>query len=493
MLCHVAKIQTDSGLDLYLELGETRPGRVLETALRDAIAAGRLPVGRRLPPTRSLAADLGIARVTVSDVYAQLTAEGWLEARVGSGTWVADSANARRADAGPVPRAVPARPTAGRQLTPMYAGLPDPSRFPRREWLAASRRAVDSATIAELGYPDPRGAQRLRGELAAYLSRTRGVQADPGRTLIGHGFGSLLSLICRSLAARGARRVAVEAYGQPEHRDIARAAGLELVSLPVDEDGAEVENGSRDGRLAAAGVDAVLLTASHQFPLGVPLSPARRRQVVSWARSTGGIVLEDDYDGEFRFDRRAVGALQGMAPDQVVYLGTASKALAPGIGLAWAVVPEDLLGPLLRQRAVLDQPNDTLNQAILAEFFAVHAYDRHARRMRTEYRRRRELLVAQLTTRVPRARVTGVAAGLQCVVMLPGDADPENVVAEGLRRGLSFRTLADYAADPGRPHPPAIVLGYSASPAARARADIGLAVEAIEAGTAARAVHDSRT
>lgn len=277
-------------------MGETRPGRVLETALRDAITAGRLPVGRRLPPTRSLAADLGIARVTVSDVYAQLTAEGWLEARVGSGTWVADSAEAGRVDAGPGPAAVPACPAAGRQLTPMYAGLADPSRFPRREWLAAARRAVDSATMAELGYPDPRGAQRLRRELAA------------------------------------------------------------------------------------------------------------------------------------------------------------------------------------------------LNQAALAEFFAVHAYDRHVRRMRAEYRRRRELLVAQLATRVPRARVTGVAAGLQCVVMLPGDADPENVVAEGLRRGLSFRTLADYAADPGRPHPPAIVLGYGASPAARARADIGLAVKAIEAGTAAHAI-----
>jgi GntR family transcriptional regulator/MocR family aminotransferase len=202
---------------------------------------------------------------------------------------------------------------------------------------------------------------------------------------------------------------------------------------------------------------------------------------VDWARATGGLVIEDDYDGEFRYERRAVGALQGIGPAQVLYLGTASKALAPAVGLAWAVVPGHLLAPLLRERAVLDRPGDALNQLTLAEFLASHSYDRYVRRMRAEYRRRRELLVERLAARVPGARVAGVAAGLQSVVLLPPGTDPERVVAEGLRRGLSFLSLADYAADPGQPHPPAIVLGYGASAAASAPADIERAVEAIAA------------
>ena len=475
----MTEIQTDYGLDLFLKLGETRPARALETALREAIVAGRLGAGHRLPPTRGLAADLGVARATVSDVYAQLTAEGWLEARVGSGTWVADSAAT-----GGYPAAEAAhgadrvRPAAGRGLTRMYGGGPDLSRFPRREWLAATRRALDSATPAELDYTEPRGTERLRRELAVYLTRTRGVQADPELTLVGHGFASLLALVCRALAEHGARRIAVEEYGHAEHRDIVRAAGLEVVTLPVDEEGADVTDAALS-QLGAA--DAVFLTAAHQYPLGVPLSPLRRRQVVRWARSTGGTVIEDDYDGEFRFDRRSVGSLQGIAPDHVIYLGTASKALAPAIGLAWAVVPGRLLAGLLRQRDRVDRMNDALNQLTLAEFFADHAYDRHVRRMRTEYRRRRELLVTELTARVPQARVWGVAAGLQATIGLPPGTDPENVVAHGLRRGLEFETLAGYAAALDKPHPPAIVLAYGASPTSRADANIRLAVTAIEA------------
>jgi len=479
----VTETQTDYGLDLFLRLGETRPARALESALREAIVAGRLQAGHRLPPTRSLAADLGIARATVSDVYAQLTAEGWLEARVGSGTWVAESrATGGHAAAGAAQSAARVRPAGGQGLTRMYGGGPDLSRFPRREWLAAARRAVDSATPAELDYTEPRGTERLRRELAVYLTRTRGVQADPELTLVGHGFASLLSLVCRTLAERGARRIAVEEYGHAEHRDIARAAGLEVIALPVDEEGADVAGESALSGLGAA--DAVLLTAAHQYPLGVPLSPLRRRQVVRWARSTGGTVIEDDYDGEFRFDRRSIGALQGMAPDHVIYLGAASKALAPAIGLAWAVVPSRLLAGLLRQRDRYDRMNDSLNQLTLAEFFADHAYDRHVRRMRSEYRRRRELLVTELAARVPQARVLGVAAGLQATIELPHGTDPENVVAHGLRRGLEFETLAGYAAELDKPHPPAIVLAYGASPASRAGANIELAVSAIEASLA---------
>ncbi len=477
--------QAIPGLDLHLELAETRPARALETALRDAISNGRLPAGQRLPPTRGLAADLGIARATVSEVYAQLTAEGWLEARVGSGTWVAASSSADLARVPGDGHATPAGPRPGLRVAQLYGGLPDPSLFPRREWLAAARRAVDTASVAELGYADPRGTGRLRQQLSGYLGRTRGVQAPPGRLLIGHGFGGLLSLTCRTLVARGARRIAVEEYGHPEHRDILRAAGLEPVPLRLDDEGADVGGTAQASRLAALGADAVLLTTAHQFPMGVPLSPRRRRAVISWARATGGVVIEDDYDGEFRYERRAVGALQAISPDHVIYIGTASKALAPGVGLAWAVAPRSLLDAMLRERSVLDVPRDALNQLTLAEFLAAHAYDRHVRRMRAEYRRRREFLVDRLAERAPSAYIRGVAAGLQSVVMLPAGTDQELVIAQAFRRGLSLRSLADYAAEPDRDHPPAIVLGYGASPASRALSDIEMAVAAIAAGIAA--------
>jgi GntR family transcriptional regulator/MocR family aminotransferase len=470
-------------LDLHLELGETRPARALERALRDAIVAGRVPAGQRLPPARGLATDLGIARTTVSEAYAQLTAEGWLEARVGAGTWVARKPHAAGAQAPAAPPAPAGRPGAGApgaQMASLYAGRPDPTLFPRREWLAATRRALESASASELGDLDPRGAQRLREQLAAYLARTRGVHASADRTLIGRGFGSLLALACQALAAGGGRRLAVEELGHGEHRGIVAAAGLEAVPLPVDEHGADVTR-------LHAGIDGVLLTAAHQFPAGVPLSPARRRAVTGWAQATGGLVIEDDYDGEFRYERRAVGALQAMAPDHVLYIGTASKALAPAVGLAWAVPPERFLPRMLACRSELDKPRDALNQLVLAEFLDGHGYDRHVRRMRAEYRRRREHLERQLASRAPAARLTGVPAGLQAVVELPAGADADVVVAEGLRRGVAFRALAEYAVAPRAGHPPAVVLGFGAPPASRAGHDITMAVAAIEAGLAAAA------
>jgi len=477
-----AGLELDLHLNLHLDPGETRPAQALERALRDAIVAGRVPAGHRLPPTRGLAADLGIARTTVSEVYAQLTAEGWLEARVGAGTWVTQTARATAPGAGsPAPAA--GRPdevnhalAAGPRLLSLYGGRADPSLFPRQEWLMATRRALDSASVTELGDLDPRGAARLRQQLAAYLARTRGVAASADQALIGRGFGGLLALACQALAAGGARRLAVEEFGHPEHRDIVTAAGLEIVPLPVDEQGADVM------RLRGT-VQAVLLTAAHQFPVGVPLSPARRRAVTGWAQATGSLIIEDDYDGEFRYERRAVGALQAMAPDHVLYIGTASKALAPAVGLAWAVSPEGFLRRMLACRSELDRPRDALNQLVLAEFLAGHAYDRHVRRMRAEYRRRRGHLEQQLASRVPAARLMGVPAGLQAVVELAAGTDPDAVVAEGLRRGVAFRTLAEYAVRPRDEHPPAIVLGFGAPPASQASAATTMAVMAIEAAT----------
>jgi GntR family transcriptional regulator / MocR family aminotransferase len=492
-----ARLELDLHLDVHLDPGETRPARALERALREAIVAGRVPGGHRLPPTRGLAADLGIARTTVSEVYAQLTAEGWLEARVGAGTWVTEAAQApppgtgrseppprgsRRPAGRPgavtdgVSRADPPGPAADPRLVNLYGGRADPSRFPRQEWLMATRRALESASVTELGDLDPGGALRLRQQLAVYLARTRGVAATVDRTLIGRGFGGLLALACQALVADGARRMAVEEFGHPEHRDIVTAAGLQIVPLPVDERGADVTGLRGD-------VDAVLLTAAHQFPVGVPLSPARRRAVTGWAQATGGLVIEDDYDGEFRYERRAVGSLQAMAPGHVLYIGTASKALAPAVGLAWAVSPQGFARRMLACRSELDRPRDALNQLVLAEFLAGHAYDRHVRRMRAEYRRRRDHLEQQLASRVPAARLMGVPAGLQAAVELPAGSDPDAVVAEGLRRGVAFRTLAEYAVRARPEHPPAIVVGFGTPPASKAGAGTTITVAAIEAAT----------
>lgn len=453
-------------LDLHVALSPTRPARSLQDALRDAVLDGRLAPGTRLPAGRALAADLGVARGTVADAYAQLAAEGWLESRVGAGTWVAHRVVG--------PTAAPA-PAAPRRLPlDLRAGIPDPTGFPRGPWLAAARRALADAPDAGLGYLDPRGVLPLRAALAAYLGRARGVRTDADRTVVTHGFADLLALVARALAARGARRVAVEQYGHGAHRAVLRAAGLDVVALPVDDGGADV------AALDVARVDAVLLTPAHQFPTGVPLSPARRGALVAWAARTGATVVEDDYDGELRYDRRAVGALQALAPDHVVYAGTASKALAPGVGLAWGAVPAGLLDDVVAQRRVLGGSPDGVGQLTLARFLADHEYDRAVRRARARYRTRRERLAAVVAEHLPGCRLRGLPAGLQAVLELPAGADEDAVVARAARDGLDLLPLGAYAVDASMADPsprgsgrstgrtardaraPAVVVGYGA-------------------------------
>ncbi|WP_336723738.1 PLP-dependent aminotransferase family protein [Cellulosimicrobium cellulans] len=452
-------------LDLHLALSPTRPARSLQDALRTAVLDGRLVAGTRLPAARALAADLGVARGTVADAYAQLAAEGWLESRVGAGTWVG------RRVVGPTP----APPSPGRPRLPLdlRAGVPDPSPFPRGPWLAAARRALADAPDAALGYGDPRGAEPLRVALAAYLGRARGVRTDPDRVVVTHGFADLLSLVARALVARGARRAAVEQYGHAAHRAVLAAAGLEVAALPVDDGGADVSLLDALGRERP--VDVVLLTPAHQFPTGVPLSPARRGALVAWAARTGATVVEDDYDGELRYDRRAVGALQALDPDHVVYAGTASKALAPGVGLAWGAVPAGLLDDVVAQRRVLGGSPDAIGQLTLARFLADHEYDRAVRRARARYRARRERLATLVAEHLPGGRLLGLPAGLQAVLELPPGTDEDAVVDRAARRGAELLALGAYAVEPGLPgagapatgspppsRAPAVVVGYGA-------------------------------
>ncbi|MGI3227988.1 PLP-dependent aminotransferase family protein [Streptomyces sp. GTA36] len=367
------------GVDLHVDVTRTGSGlrKGLTDALRAAVRGGRLAPGTRLPSSRSLAADLGIARNTVADAYADLVAEGWLTARQGSGTRVAERAVVAPASAPPRPR------TPGGPAYDLVPGTPDLASFPRAEWLKASRRALAAAPYDALGYGDPRGRVELRTALASYLARARGVRADPERILICSGFAHGLMLLGAVLRQRGARALAMESYGLDVHWNLVERAGLRSVTLPFDELGTRTEEltggglgGSGSGSGSASGgkgggpggVRAVLLTPAHQFPMGVPLHPDRRAAVVDWARRTGGLILEDDYDGEFRYDRQPVGALQGLDPDHVVYMGTASKALAPGLRLGWLVLPPDLAAEVAAAKGYADWSCGVLDQLTLAEF-----------------------------------------------------------------------------------------------------------------------------
>ena len=453
------------GADLHLDLPRGGSGGVraaLIRSLRDAVRGGRLAPGTRLPSSRSLAADLGIARNTVADAYGELVAEGWLTARQGSGTRVAR----RVVPPEPAPPRTPS-PAAVAATRPAYdlrAGSPDVSAFPRSAWLSAARRALTAAPSDAFGYGHPSGRPELRRVLADYLARARGVRAAPERIVVCAGFVQGLALLGRTLHRDGHHALAVESYGLDIHWNVLRRGGLRTVPLPVD------GRGARTGDLdRLTGVRAALLTPAHQFPTGVALDPDRRAAVVDWASRADGLVLEDDYDGEFRYDRQPVGALQGLDPERVVYLGTASKSLAPGLRLAWMVVPDHLLDRLLAVKRTGEWQSGALDQLTLAEFIASGAYDRHVRGMRLRYQRRRDQLVAALADRATQVRVTGIAAGLHAVLELtPGTvrsvlqgAAWQGLAMEGLNR---FRYREENGPGGGGPEPDGLVFAYGAPP-----------------------------
>jgi GntR family transcriptional regulator/MocR family aminotransferase len=439
-----------NSLDLHLDARAPRIRAAVEDALREAVTSGRLPAGTRLPPTRALAADLGVARNTVADAYAQLVAEGWLEALVGSGTWVAD----RHVVEPPSPS-----PPSGVPRTVRYdlrSGEPDLGLFPRRAWLAAARAVLREMPDRLLGYPDPRGVPELRVALAGYLGRARGVSVDPDRIVVCAGMTHALAVLGRLLRARGAESVAVEGYGHLSHHGLIERQGLRPVPLPVD------ANGARPGDLG--GVSAALLTPAHQFPLGVTLHPERRRAFVDWAVRSGGIVIEDDYDGEFRYDRQPVGAMQALAPEHVVYAGTASKSLAPGLRLGWLVVPGALRDELIEVKEASGATTSSLDQLTLAQLIASGGYDRQVRAARLRYRRRRDRLVSTLGRRVPGVSVRGISAGLQALVELRPDLREREVIARARERGLALDGLEGYTAIDERRDRGALVVGYTRPP-----------------------------
>jgi GntR family transcriptional regulator / MocR family aminotransferase len=445
---------TTSGLLLEVDLTGAARGRQAEALadqLRRAVRTGTLPIGTRLPASRSLAADLGVSRGVVVRAYDQLVAEGYLAGRRGSGTIVAGAT-------APAPPA-PLRPVT-RSSNP---GLPSGGTFPRVEWARCAARALATLTDAELGYGDPAGLPHLREELARYLGRVRAVLAPPERVVVVNGFAQASRLVAEVLRGGGTTRIAVEDPGSIGLRDQFTASGLTCVAVPVDGEGMQVD------ALAASGVRAVVVTPAHQFPTGAVTSPPRRHALLEWARSCGGLVVEDDYDAEFRYDRSPIGALQGLGPDVVLYGGSVSKTLAPGVRLGWLVVPEHLVATYRDAKYTADLARGVLDQATFAELLASGEMDRHIRRMAVEYRRRRDHLVAAVTASLPGWEVTGAAAGLHLVLHPPG-GDDEALARQAQACGLDARALSRYSL--GSPRWPGLVVGYGHQPPARLTAAI---------------------
>jgi GntR family transcriptional regulator/MocR family aminotransferase len=443
----MAEIRTNSELLVMLWHDAHVPlHRQIETSIRDSIRAGRLTLGSPLPPSRVLAADLGVSRGVVVEAYQQLSAEGYLASHAGGYTRVA---------AGPAPPAVPLRPAGGpKPPIDLSYGRADVSSFPRGAWLRAIRTALTDAPNDVFGYLTGRGVPQLHVALAGYLNRVRGTVAEPDHMVICTGYAQGVSLFIGVLAAAGAKRLALE---DPSSRDdallAARAAGLEVAGIPVDGDGIRVD------LLRDSGADAVILTPSHQWPIGSVLSAQNRAAVIRWATERGAVIIEDDYDAEYRYDRTPVGALQGLAPDHVVYAGSASKTLAPGLRLGWFVMPGHLTEPMAEAKITADRGSPALEQLALADFITRGEFDRHLRRMRPVYRRRRDALLAALARHLPWLQPVGVSAGLHLVTWLPPDLDEAAVVAAARRAGVGLDAVGPYRIT--NPGPGGLIFGYA--------------------------------
>jgi len=436
-------------LDLNRD-GELPLHAQIERALRDAIRDGRLEAGARLPSSRGLAADLGVSRGVVTSAYDQLVAEGYLETRQGAAVRVAAGVRAQ----GPRP---PAPSLLARFAYEFSPGLPDLAGFPRDRWLRSLRSAWREAALDAVGYGDPRGAGELREALADYLGRVRGAAADHEHLLICTGFRQGLSLACRWLRANGIEQVALEEPGWHAQRLIVEEAGLRVIPIPVDADGIDV------GALQASGAEVVVVTPAHQFPTGVVLSAERRAGLIDWAERGDRLIVEDDYDAELCRDR--VGALQGLAPDRVLYIGSASKRLTPGMRLGWMLLPSWLSWALISAKAIEDAGSEIAGQLALADFIDRGELERHLRRMRVRYAQRRETLLAALARELGAWRPSASAGGLYLLVELPEDVDEPRLLAAAARHGVGVEGLSlhSYTGE----CPPGLVLGhaYLADPA----------------------------
>jgi GntR family transcriptional regulator/MocR family aminotransferase len=461
-------------VDLLVALD--RPGGLplheqLELTIREAIRDGRLRAGARLPSSRGLAAELGVSRGVVSSAYGQLVAEGYLESRQGAPIRVTRGV-----------RAHPARPAAPSLVTrfayDFTPGIPDLAGFPRDRWLRSVRSAWRETSLDVVGYGDPRGVAELRDGLADYLGRVRGASADPEHLLICTGFRQGLSLTCRWLRANGIEHVALEEPGWHAQRLIVEEAGLEVTAVPVDVEGIDV------GALTDSGADVVVVTPAHQFPTGAVLSAQRRAALIEWAERGDRLIVEDDYDAELCHER--VGALQGLAPDRVLYIGSASKRLTPGMRLGWMLPPSWMSWALISAKAIEDAGSEISGQLALADFIARGELDRHLRRMRLRYAGRRATLLAALERDLPRWRPTSCGDGLHVLITLPDDVQESTLLGAAARQGVGLEGLAlhSYTGQCA----PGLVLGTACTPEPAIDRGVQLLSRALADGPAASEV-----
>jgi GntR family transcriptional regulator/MocR family aminotransferase len=421
----------------------------LERALREQVRSGRLAPGARVPSSRALARRLGVSRGVVLEAYDQLVAEGYLETRQGAPTQVAPRASGVRV------------PLAAESLGPRYAyrfdaGLPDLAALPREAWLRSVRTAWRKAPYSALAPSEMRGTPELRNALLEYLGRARGAAPEPEHTVVCAGFAQAFGLICACLAGRGIERIAFEDPGFSPARLVGEHAGLTGVEIPVDAQGLDVES------LAASDCEAVVVTPAHQFPTGAVMSSERRSALLDWAEEREALIIEDDYDSELRLDRGAIGALQGVAPERVCLIGTSSKRLMPGLRLGWMLCPSWLTGEITLLKGLSDGGTPVIEQLALADFILRGELDRHLRRMRTSYRRRREAMLEALASAVPAAQPVGVPGGLYTLVTLPSDVSEAAVLRAAAGAGVWIEGLS--AHQRRGEGPVGLLLGYASQP-----------------------------
>jgi GntR family transcriptional regulator/MocR family aminotransferase len=453
----------------------------LADAIRAAIIDGRLQAGGPLPASRLLAEDLGVSRGVVVEAYQRLAEEGLVSGRAGAGTrvlgvsapapteehgagarWAAGAAAGAGARsvaagaAGGLPGMLPQRWRARAEID-LSPGVPDLSGFPRAAWLRAERAVLEQTSVADLGYGDPRGSEWLRAELAGWLARRRGLRADPSDIIIVTGVAQALAVLAQWLAARSLTKVGIEDPGSRGSVQELAYWGLEPEPVAVD------EHGLRAADLAASDARAVLLTPAHQFPTGAVLAPRRRRELLDWAARTGGLIIEDDYDAEFRYDRTPVPAMQASAPDLVAYAGSTSKTLAPGMRLGWLIPPRRMQADLVEAKHAADLGSPALPQLVLARLIASGELEQHIRLVRKRQRSRRDALLLALSEHLPAARVQGIAAGLHLLITFPGrdgsDGSDVELAETILETGVLVHPLSWHRQRPGVP---GIVLGYAA-------------------------------
>jgi GntR family transcriptional regulator / MocR family aminotransferase len=442
--------------EILVELDRSKPRGLrsqVEDELREAIRTGRLTPGTRLPSTRALAADLDVTRGVIVAAYDQLLAEGYLVSRAGSGTVVGAAPGAE-----PGPCTTPNR--NARPEIDFLPGLPDLSLFPRATWARACRATLATLPSASLGYVDPRGLPELRDRLADYLGRVRGVCTTPENIVVCDGFTHGISLVAPTLRALGHSLIAGEDPGHTAPRRQIEWFGAGPVCVDVDGEGIIVDE------LRRTGARAVIVTPAHQYPTGAVLSPRRRAELAAWARDVDGYVIEDDYDAEYRYDRHPIGAFQGVAPERVIYGGTLSKSLAPGLRLGWLVLPPALVDAVIATREMTGMASASLAQATIADFLARGDLDRHLRRTRRIYRQRRDTLIAALARHFPEATPSGIAAGLHLLVGLPPGVDDRLLAERAAAAGVGVEPVSKYRWRPRPDQAPGLVLGYgSVTPA----------------------------